>query len=123
MGSRFLDGSSTFRSSVFRRIGISYLSLLIRLLTGHRIADVTSGYRAAGRSALEYLARSYPVDYPEPESLVHLFKQGFRVQEVPVNMFQRSAGRSSISPLRSVYYMIKVTLAILCAAMQRGGRE
>ena len=63
------------------------------------------------------------MDYPEPESLVHLFKQGFRVQEVPVNMFQRSAGRSSISPLRSVYYMIKVTLAILCAAMQRGGRE
>lgn len=123
VGSRFLDGSSTFRSSAFRRIGISYLSLLIRLLTGHRIADVTSGYRAAGRSALEYLARSYPVDYPEPESLVHLFKQGFRVQEVPVNMFQRSAGRSSISPLRSVYYMIKVTLAILCAAMQRGGRE
>lgn len=119
VGSRFLDDSSTFRSSVFRRIGINYLSLLIRLLTGHKIADVTSGYRAAGRRALEQLARSYPVDYPEPESLVQLFKQGLRVREVPVNMFQRSGGRSSISPLRSVYYMFKVTLAILCAAMHR----
>lgn len=119
VGSRFLDNSSTFRSSVFRRIGINYLSSLIRLLTGHKIADVTSGYRAAGRRVLEHLALNYPVDYPEPESLVQLFKQGFRIQEVPVNMFQRSGGRSSISPLRSIYYMFKVTLAILCAAMRR----
>lgn len=119
VGSRFLDNSSSFRSSVFRRIGINYLSFLIRLLTGHRIADVTSGYRAAGRRALERLSQVYPVDYPEPESLVQLFKQGFRVREVPVNMFQRSGGRSSISPLRSIYYMFKVTLAILCAAMHR----
>ena len=119
VGSRFLDDSSSFRSSVFRRVGINYLSLLIRLLTGYKIADVTSGYRAAGRRALEHLAQSYPVDYPEPEALVQLFKQGFRIREVPVNMFQRSGGRSSISPLRSIYYMIKVTLAILCAAMHR----
>ena len=68
---------------------------------------------------MEHLALNYPVDYPEPESLVQLFKQGFRIQEVPVNMFQRSGGRSSISPLRSIYYMFKVTLAILCAAMRR----
>ena len=120
VGSRFLDKSSSFQSTLPRRIGIGYLSALIRLVTGQRIADVTSGYRAANRAVLQYFARSYPVDYPEPESLVHLRKQGFRVCEVPVNMFERAGGKSSISFLRSIYYMFKVTLAILCAATRRG---
>ncbi len=124
VGSRFLDNSSSFHSTALRRAGIRYLSFLIRLVTGQRVADVTSGYRAAGRAAIEYLSRDYPVDYPEPESLVQLCRQGFRVEEVPVNMFERTGGRSSIGSLRSVYYMVKVTMAVLCAAMRkrRGGK-
>jgi len=120
VGSRFLGQPSAFRSTWLRRVGIRYLSFLIRLTTGQRVADVTSGYRAAGRKALLYLAENYPVDYPEPESLVHLYKQGFRVEEAPVNMFARTTGRSSIHSFRSLYYMVKVTAAILCAAMRKG---
>lgn len=120
VGSRFLEGSGSFRSTWLRRIGIRYLSFVLRLVTGRKVADVTSGYRAANRKALLYLAENYPVDYPEPESLVHLYKQGLRVEEAPVNMFARMTGSSSIHSLRSVYYMVKVTLAILCAAMRRG---
>lgn len=123
LGSRFLDDSSSFHSTALRRTGIRYLSLLIRLLTGRRLTDVTSGYRAAGRRAIEYLARDYPVDYPEPESLVLLCRQGLRICEVPVNMFERVGGRSSIRSFMSVYYMMKVTMAVLCAAMRKKGER
>ena len=122
VGSRFVEeGSSGFQSTRLRRAGIRYLSAIIRLLTGERVRDVTSGYRAAGREALAYLAGDYPVDYPEPESLVQLHRQGFRIQEVPVNMFQRGGGTSSIHAMKSVYYMIKVTMSVLCASMRNGG--
>ena len=124
VGSRFVEkGASGFQSTFMRRLGISYLSFISRLLTGEQVADVTSGYRAAGRKALEYLAQDYPVDYPEPESLVMLHKQGFRIREIPVNMFQREGGQSSIHSLKSAYYMIKVTIAVLCAAMRKGGKS
>jgi len=124
VGSRFLEPHSGFRSTWLRRVGIRYLSALLRLVSGVRICDVTSGYRAANRDVLALLARDYPVDYPEPESLVFLQKNGFRLKEVQVNMFERAAGKSSISSWKSVYYMIKVSFAILCAAMQEkeGGK-
>lgn len=122
LGSRFIDNSSAFHSTALRRAGIRYLSFLIRLVTGRKLADVTSGYRAAGRKAIEYLSRNYPLDYPEPESLVLLCRQGFTVCEVPVNMFERSGGQSSIRSFRSIYYMLKVTMAVLCAAMRKGER-
>ena len=119
VGSRFVGEESGFRSTALRRIGIRYLSAVIRLAAGVRVADVTSGYRAASREAVRFLARKYPVDYPEPESLVQLHRRGFRIREVPANMFPRGGGKSSIGSFRSVYYMCKVTLAILCAAVQR----
>lgn len=124
VGSRFVDSSSSsFRSSLLRRVGIRYLSLVLRLVTGRKVLDVTSGYRAANRKTLLYLAENYPVDYPEPEALVHVSKQGLRIEEVPVNMFERTGGRSSIHGFRSIYYMIKVTLAILFAATKREGQK
>lgn len=125
VGSRFLEESSDFHSTFLRRVGIKYLSFLLQLAggkaAGPRIRDVTSGYRAANRDVISFLARNYPVDYPEPESLVNLRKNGFRIREVPVNMFERAEGKSSIGFLKSIYYMIKVTCAILCAAIQ--GKE
>lgn len=125
VGSRFLldengNSASGFQSTALRRLGIRYLSAVIRLVTGKRIKDVTSGYRAANRKALCFLAENYPVDYPEPEALVHLFKQKLRVCEQPVNMLERTGGKSSIHSFKSLYYMIKVTLAVLCAALQKG---
>lgn len=121
VGSRFLEGTSGFRSTAMRRVGIKFLSAIIRLVTGQRMTDPTSGFRAASRPVIRLLAAHYPVDYPEPESLVELVKSGFRVTEVQVNMFERAHGVSSISPMKSVWYMLKVSLAILCTGFQRKG--
>lgn len=119
VGSRFLEGTSHFQSTRLRRVGIRFLSQMIRITAGIRILDTTSGYRAASRRVLEIFAKNYPEDYPEPESLVALSMEGVRVREVQVNMFERMQGVSSISAWRSVYYMLKVSLAIVCAGFQR----
>lgn len=119
IGSRFLENTTDFKSTFMRRVGIKNLSFLIRLFCKIKIYDVTSGYRAANRKTLEFLAKNYPVDYPEPETIVLLRKNGFSLSEVQVNMFERAAGTSSISFWKSIYYMIKVSFAILCASMQK----
>lgn len=118
IGSRFLERTSSFQSTVLRRVGIRYLSYMIGLLFGNRITDPTSGFRAASTPVISFLAENYPVDYPEPESIVTLLKNGFSISEVQVNMFRREEGKSSIDFRRSVYYMCKVTLAILCICFQ-----
>lgn len=120
VGSRFLDpGAVTFRSTFMRRAGIRILSTILRVFAGCRLTDPTSGFRAANREALAFLAEDYPADYPEPESIVSLSRNGFRISEVQVNMFEREGGVSSISSAKSVYYMFKVSLAILCTSFQK----
>lgn len=86
---------------------------MIKLLTGKRITDPTSGLRMIGRNVMAIFARDYPRDYPEPESVVAVLRQNLKVEEIPVIMHERMGGVSSISLKKSVYYMIKVTLAIL----------
>lgn len=112
IGSRFIKKEG-FQSSGVRRIGIKYFTFLIRILTGKTVTDPTSGLRMVNRKVIEQFAKCYPKDYPEPESVVTLLKAGLRVYEVPVIMRERTGGVSSISPMKSVYYMIKVTIAIL----------
>lgn len=119
VGSRFLHGQSEFKSTILRRIGISYLSFIIKVFSRCSVNDPTSGFRAANRKAIKYLSANYPVDYPEPESLVDLSRHSFRIGEVQVNMLEREGGISSISSWKSVYYMIKVSLAIICSSLQR----
>jgi glycosyltransferase involved in cell wall biosynthesis len=111
VGSRFLIGT-TYRSTWPRRIGIRVLGIVITLLIGSLITDPTSGFRALNRRAMQVLARRQPEDYPEPESLIAAYRAGCRVLEVPVRMYPRETGRSSIGLLGSIYYMLKVTLAI-----------
>ena len=118
IGSRFIDKEG-FQSSVMRRVGISFFSGLIRVLTGKRVTDPTSGMRMAGRAVMEIYAESYPKDYPEPESVVAILNKGKKVVEYPVIMRERKEGVSSISPLKSVYYMVKVTLAILIEMLRK----
>lgn len=118
IGSRFLEGTSSFQSTALRRVGIRYLSHLIEILSGIRITDPTSGFRAASAPVIAFLAEHYPVDYPEPESIISLVQRRFSISEVPVNMFRRENGKSSIGLGRSVYYMCKVSLAILCARFE-----
>lgn len=120
IGSRFLEGKG-FQSSGLRRVGIRYFTSLIRLLTGQNITDPTSGMRMVNRRIIELFAEEYPDDYPEPESVTALLLSGGKVVEMPVLMRERSGGVSSISPLKSVYYMIKVTMAILMARLR--GKE
>lgn len=118
IGSRYIKKEG-FQSSGLRRVGIRYFTWLIKLITGQKITDPTSGMRMANRDVIEIYAKNYPKDYPEPESVVTILKKGKKVEEVPVQMNAREEGVSSISPKKSVYYMIKVTLAILIAALRR----
>lgn len=118
IGSRFLLHEG-FQSSGARRIGIRYFTGLIRFSTGKKITDPTSGMRMANRSVIETFAEDYPKDYPEPESVVCLLRRGWRVGEAPVKMRERENGKSSISFTKSIYYMCKVTFAILIENMRR----
>ena len=113
IGSRFLGEKGGFKSTFMRRVGIKWLSGLIYILYRKRITDPTSGFRASGKKALALFATNYPVDYPEPESIAELLNHRLSIVEVPVSMVERTEGKSSINALNSIYYMIKVTLAIL----------
>ncbi len=114
VGSRFLDPSdSSYRSTFLRRLGIRFFAWLIGLLCGIRVTDPTSGFRCAGPRAWVRFARHYPEDYPEPESLFWCGRNHLRVGEVPVRMRPRQAGVTSIRRFRPVYYMLKVSLAIV----------
>jgi len=118
VGSRF-SGRNGYRSSRSRRIGIRLLAWCVSALTRQRITDPTSGFQAANRLGIRLFAADYPHDYPEAEATVMVFKHRLRLQEVPVAMRARETGRSSITALRSVYYMVKVLLAIFVALFRR----
>lgn len=122
IGSRFVKKEG-FQSSTTRRIGINFLSLLGFLLTGVRLKDITSGYRMVGREMIKIYADDYPADYPEPEAMVIAAIHGFRIKECPVVMKERENGSSSINFKRSVYYMIKVSIAMLVRRLSLGFRR
>lgn len=118
IGSRFIEKEG-FQSSSARRFGIKYFSFLIKLLTGQRITDPTSGYRMGNRKIIEQFANAYPKDYPEPETVVAILDKGKKVAEMPVVMRAREEGVSSISLKKSIYYMIKVTLAMIIERIRK----
>ncbi len=120
IGSRFINHEG-FQSTKARRLGIAYFSRLIRLFCGQKVTDPTSGFRACGRKTIELFAKDYPRDYPEPESLVNVKKNRLVICEIPVVMNRREEGISSITSFKSVYYMIKVSLAIIMASFSKGG--
>lgn len=116
IGSRFLEKTDGFQSTFMRRLGIKWLSYVISITTHSKISDPTSGFRACGAKAIGLFCKKYPADYPEPDSAVAAMVKGLSVTEVPVVMKERQGGKSSISGFSSVYYMIKVTLAIIISA-------
>lgn len=118
IGSRFIQKEG-FQSSGTRRIGIKYFTILIKCLTGKKITDPTSGLRMVNRNVMKMFIDNYPKDYPEPESVVAVLRQGEKVEELPVVMRARSGGVSSISLKKSVYYMIKVSLAIIIERIRK----
>ena len=118
IGSRFIEKKG-FQSSITRRMGIQFFSKLIKVLTGKKITDPTSGLRMIGRNVMEIFSEDYPRDYPEPESIVAVLRKNMKIEEIPVVMLERQGGVSSISPKKSIYYMVKVTLAILIERIRK----
>lgn len=118
IGSRFIEKKG-FQSSITRRMGIKFFSGLIKVLTGKSITDPTSGLRMIGRNVMEIFSQDYPRDYPEPESIVAVLRKNMKIEEIPVVMLERKGGVSSISTKKSIYYMVKVTLAILIERIRK----
>jgi hypothetical protein len=118
VGSRFLNPGG-YRAPVFRKLGIGIFSVVLSRILGVDVTDSTSGFRAANRRVIEFFARTYPDDYPEVESLVLLHKMELRSMEVAVSMRDRTGGKSSITPVRSVYYMTKVLMAIFIDLLKK----
>ncbi len=119
IGSRFIDVQGDYGTPLLRRLGSAILARLLSAIIGQRVTDPTSGCAAFNRDAIKLFAGAYPHDYPEPEAIVMLHRSGLRQVEAPVKMIPRQHGDSSITPLRSVYYMIKVILAILINLLRR----
>ena len=122
IGSRFLENQG-FQSSRGRRVGIKLLSFFIWVCTGVKVKDVTSGFRAVNKNFIKVFSDDYSKDYPEPEAIVTAKMYGGIIKEVPVIMKERENGTSSITLWKSVYYMIKVTLAILVKRLSYGVRR
>jgi glycosyltransferase involved in cell wall biosynthesis len=118
IGSRFL-GQGDYKPSFSRKVGIKVFSTILSCILGTRVTDTTSGFRAANRRVIEFYSRAYPDDYPEVEALVLLHKAGMRIAEVPVRMRERTSGQSSITAVRSVYYMVKVLLAVVIDLLKK----
>jgi glycosyltransferase involved in cell wall biosynthesis len=119
IGSRFVDPDGTYRPPFARRMGIRVFSRLVSLLGGQKVTDTTSGFSALDRAAIELFATEYPHDYPEVESTLVALKSGLRLVQVQVDMRERQAGTSSITFVRSLYYIVKVMLALLVASLRR----
>lgn len=116
IGSRFLE-KTNYKGSPFRRIGILYFCGLLYCLSQIKITDPTSGYRIVNRNVIREFAHHYPVDYPEVEVIAKLAKKGYKIKEIKVEMNRRQGGKSSITPLKSLYYMTKVTFTSLIRAI------
>jgi glycosyltransferase involved in cell wall biosynthesis len=118
IGSRFLLGSE-YKGSIMRRIGIAIFSGVISTIVRQRVTDPTSGFRASNRKAIQLFASDYPQDYPEPEVVILLHQCHLKMGEVSVKMNERYSGESSITKIRSIYYMVKVLLAIFVDCFKR----
>lgn len=113
VGTRYRDTKDNFRSTFLRRLGSWWLRSLLRIVTRLKLTDPTSGFRLYGARALALFDDTYPYDFPEPESLAIARASGLSVVEVPVTMRERQGGTSSIAGFSTVYYMFKVTIAVL----------
>ena len=119
IGSRFVDPDGSYRPPFARRVGIRVFAGLVSLLGGQKVTDTTSGFSAMNRAGIELFATEYPHDYPEVEATLVALRSGLRLAQVQVEMRERQAGTSSITFVRSLYYIVKVMLALLVASLRR----
>jgi len=118
VGSRYLSPKE-YKGTLGRRTGTAFFSIVLSMMLKQKLTDATSGFRAVGGGVIKQFAHDYPRDYPEVESLLAAHMLRFRIQEIPVKMYKRGSGRSSINMFRSVYYMVKVLLALLVVVSRR----
>ena len=118
-GSRFLDRELQYHAPISRRTGIRWFGFALSKIIGQPVTDPTSGFRLYNRRAITLFARDYPHDYPEVEAVLMLHAHRLKMAEVPVRMYTRGSGRSSITRVRSVYYMVKVSLALIVGLLRR----
>ena len=118
IGSRFIGNSSDFKSSRARRVGINIISFFIKLVTGKKIYDTTSGFRAISKKLIAEFASNYPSEYPEPVSTTSILKKNYVVHEVDVKMHKRENGVSSIRAWKNIYYMFNVILSIIVVGLE-----
>lgn len=117
IGSRFVE-KTAYQQTFFRMLGINITSILIKRITGVKIHDTTSGFRAVNKGIIEEFAKQYPYDYPEPETNMKMILKKKKILEMPVEMRKRIAGKSFITPIKSVKYMVKVTLSLMMAKLK-----
>jgi glycosyltransferase involved in cell wall biosynthesis len=122
IGSRYKQ-KTNYPSSFLRKLGNQIFSYLIEVTCGQKIHDTTSGYRVYGKRAICLFAKTYPIDFPEPESIVKLLKKGYRIKEVPVEMKKRGGGTSSVTPTKAIYLIISISIAILVQAFKNVKNE
>ncbi len=122
VGSRYIE-STGYKTPLARKLGMLIFSAVVSFINGQPLHDTTSGYRAVSKRVIQFFVDNYPTDYPEVEALVLLKRNGFTIQEVPVTMAHRVHGESSITPVKSVYYMIKVLLALFMNLLRAAKKE
>lgn len=123
IGSRYVETDSksaqSYKTSFFRHFGAKFFGFVTSRIVHQKIADTTSGFQAVSRSVIDFYEHEYPSDYPEVEAIPLLHRAGFRILEVPVQMKQRQAGHTSITPIRSVYYVVKVLLSVFIGLLRK----
>jgi glycosyltransferase involved in cell wall biosynthesis len=111
IGSRYMNGSAVY-SGPLRSLGIHFFRLILRPILGKEVRDPTSGFVGVNRNALQVFSKSFPLEYPEIEALVVLQRKAFRFQEISCRFHPRKTGKSSITPLKSIYYIVHVLLGV-----------
>lgn len=120
IGSRYIDKTtSEFKSTFARQVGIRIISKAIKLVTGKKVLDTTSGFRACNKKIIKSFAFDYPLEYPEPITTTELLKKGYNLKEIAVSMNEREAGQSSIKAWKNIYYMVNVCLSIIMVGIRR----
>ena len=122
IGSRFIN-TTGYKQTFMRMLGNKIIGGMIKLYTGKKIYDTTSGYRAVNKRVIKKFANDYPSDYPEPDTNLRLLRKKYKIEEIPVEMNQRNPGKSSITPLKSIYYMLKVSLAMFICTLEKGDKD
>ena len=118
IGSRFVKKTS-YEQTFFRMLGNRVISFIIKMFTKQKIYDTTSGYRAVNKDIIEIFAKNYPYDYPEPDTTMRMILKGKKIKEIPTEMNKRTTGKSFVSPIKSVQYMLKVSVALFIAKIRK----